>query len=355
LSSQGGEDVDIYGVCVAGENGAVTVFVMRRGQVLDRREYFFEGQEALSERRLLSELLPQIYDRTSFVPREIQLPMAIDDSRVLADWLSEKKGRRVSIRVPVRGSKANRVRFAMRNAKMSFRRRFRLDAEQMAGSDALRVHLHLEDSPRRIEGFDISTHHGAETVASLVVWEGGEMRKRFYRSFNIRGLDKADDFFSMQQVVGRAYKSRLEEAGEMPDVILIDGGRGQLNAAMKALSELGVEETPIVGLAKREEELYLPDHPEPLVLDRRDPGLQLLQKVRDEAHRFAITRHRRRRSKRMLSTKFDELIGVGSRRRQLLVRRFKSFSGLERASRSEIQSVLGVKVGSGIYDQLHRS
>ena len=281
--------------------------------------------------------------------------MAIDDSRVLADWLSEKKGRRVSIRVPVRGSKANRVRFAMRNAKMSFRRRFRLDAEQMAGSDALREHLHLEDSPRRIEGFDISTHHGAETVASLVVWEGGEMRKRFYRSFNIRGLEKADDFLSMQQVVGRAYKRRLEEAGEMPDIILIDGGRGQLNAAMKALAELGVEETPIVGLAKREEELYLPDHPEPLVLDRRDAGLQLLQRVRDEAHRFAVTRHRRRRSKKMLSTKFDDLAGVGSRRRQLLVRQFKSFSGLERASRSQIQSVVGPRVGSRIYDQLHRT
>ena len=353
LSSARGEDVDIYGVCVSGENAAVTVFVMRRGQVLDRREYFWEGQALLSERRLLSELLPQIYDRTTFIPKEIQLPRAIDGDEALMDWLSQRKGQRVRIQVPARGAKAERVRFAMRNASMSFRRRFRLGAEEMAGAESLRSRLRLEEAPRRIEGFDISTHHGGETVASLVAWEAGNMKKSSYRSFNIRGLRRADDFESMRQAVERAYRRRLLEVAEMPDLILVDGGRGQLNAALEALSSLGVEETPIVGLAKREEEIYLADHPEPLRLERRDPGLRLLQKIRDESHRFALSRHRRRRSARMLKTRFDSLPGVGFERKKLLVRRFKSFAGLERAQRQEIQEVVGPAVGGHIFDHLH--
>jgi len=354
LSSARGDDVDIYGVAVSGDNAAVTVFVMRKGQVLDRREYFWEGGKSLSEERLLSELLPQIYDRTTFIPKEIQLPMPVEGADALMSWLSERKGQRVHIRVPERGPKAERVRFAMRNAKMSFRRRFRLGADAMAGSEALRSRLHLEESPRRIEGFDISTLQGGETVASLVVWEAGSMKKRDYRSFNIRGLDKNDDFESMRQVVERAYRRRLEEAAVMPDLILIDGGRGQLNAALEALSRLGIEEIPIAGLAKREEEIYLVDHPEPLRLPRNDPGLRLLQEIRDESHRFALSRHRRRRSARSLKSQLDDLTGVGLQRKRALLGTFKSYAGLRRADRGEIQAVLGPVVGGRVFEQVHR-
>ncbi|HEX2463535.1 MAG TPA: excinuclease ABC subunit UvrC [Thermoanaerobaculia bacterium] len=352
LFSQMGDDVDIFGVYVAGDNAAVTVFVMRGGQVLDRREFFWEGEPGLTESRLLSELLPQVYDRTTFIPKEIHLPMAIEGEQALLDWLSERKGERVYLRLPSRGAKADRVALAMRNARMSYRRRFRGAAPHLGAVESLRRHLRLEELPARIEGFDISTLQGGETVASLVVWEEGRMLKKDYRTFNMRGLPGQDDFESMRQAVERAYRRRLEEVGSMPDLILIDGGRGQLNAALGALALLGVEETPMVGLAKREEEIYLPDHPEPLRLSRRDPGLQLLQQVRDEAHRFALSRHRRRRSKRVLRTRFDDLTGVGKLRRRLLVERFGNFPALRRARLDEIQSVLGQRLGRSVFDQL---
>jgi len=352
LSSQQGDDVDIYGVYVAGDNAAVTVFVMRGGQVLDRREFFWEGESGLTESRLLSELLPQVYDRTTFIPKEIHLPMEIEGEEALLAWLSERKGERVYARMPARGPKAERVALAMRNARMSYRRRFRGATPHQDAVDSLRRHLRLEEPPSRIEGFDISTLQGGETVASLVVWEEGRMLKRDYRTFNIRGVEGPDDFEAMRQAVERAYRRRLEEVGSLPDLILIDGGRGQLNAALGALALLGVEETPIVGLAKREEELYLPELPEPLRLSRRDPGLQLLQQVRDEAHRFALSRHRRRRTRRVLRTRFDDLDGVGKLRRRLLVERFGSFAALRRASLAEIQDVLGLRLGGSVFNQL---
>ncbi|MDX1382274.1 MAG: excinuclease ABC subunit UvrC [Thermoanaerobaculia bacterium] len=353
LSSHRGEDVDIYGVYIAGGNAAVTVFVMRGGQILDRREYFWEGEGALSAEGLLSELLPQIYDRTTFIPKEIHLPVPIEGEEALLAWLGERKGQKVYLRLPARGPKADRVQFAARNARMSYRRRFRGAAAYRGAVESLATHLRLDSPPSRVEGFDISTLQGGQTVASLVVWEDGKMRKADYRSFNIRGLDRADDFASMRQAVERAYRRRLEEVGAMPDLILIDGGRGQLNAALQSLGLLGVEETPVVGLAKREEEVYLPQLPEPLRLQRTDPGLQLLQQVRDEAHRFAVSRHRRRRSRGMLKSRFDTLHGVGPKRRKLLVRRFGSYRGLEAASEREVREVLGDRLGRSVFAQVH--
>ncbi len=175
----------------------------------------------------------------------------------------------------------------------------------------------------------------------MVVWEEGKMRKGEYRSFNIRDLRQPDDFASMRQAVERRYRRRLEEVGEMPDLILIDGGRGQLNAALDALALLGVEETPILGLAKREEEIYLPELPEPLRLARDDYGLRLLQQIRDEAHRFAVSRHRSRRDARTLKSRLDELAGIGPRRRKLLIQTFGSVDGVRAAPVEELQKALG--------------
>jgi excinuclease ABC subunit C len=179
------------------------------------------------------------------------------------------------------------------------------------------------------------------------------MRKGEYRSFNIRGLSDQDDFAAMRQAVERRYRRRLEEVGEMPDLILIDGGRGQLNAALEALAELGVEETPILGLAKREEEIYLPSRPDPLRLPRADAGLRLLQQVRDEAHRFAVSRHRRRRQKSTLRSGLDDLPGIGPGRRKLLLRRFGSFQGVREAPPEALEEALGPKLGKQVYGQLH--
>jgi excinuclease ABC subunit C len=240
----------------------------------------------------------------------------------------------------------------MHNAELAHKRRFR-GIEENPGAAALARHLDLDAPPRRVEGFDISHFQGGETVASLVVWEEGRMRKGEYRSFNIRDLTQPDDFASMNQAVDRRYRRRLEEIGEMPDLILIDGGRGQLNAALDALAGLGVEETPIVALAKREEEIYVPGLPEPLRLERNDLGLRLLQEIRDESHRFAVSKHRRRRAARTLRSRLDELSGIGPRRRKLLLTHFGSAEGVRNASLEELQEILGQTVGRKIFEQLH--
>jgi excinuclease ABC subunit C len=187
----------------------------------------------------------------------------------------------------------------------------------------------------------------------MVVWEEGRMRKGEYRSFNIRDIQQPDDFASIHQAVDRRYRRRLEEIGEMPDLILIDGGRGQLNAALDALANLGVEETPIVSLAKREEEIYIPGLPEPLKLERNDFGLRLLQEIRDESHRFAVFKHRSRRSARTLRSKLDELAGIGPGRRKKLINHFGSAEGVRNAPLEDLQGVLGRVVGQKIFQQLH--
>lgn len=352
LSSVRGEDVDVYGVHTAEGNASICVLVMRNGQVLDRQELFWEGRQEVSAEGVLSELLPQIYERTTFIPREIHLPLPIDGQESLTAWLGDRKGERVFIRLPSRGPKAHRVALAQRNAAMAHRRRFRTDQGSELMAQALMEHLGLLEAPRRIEGFDVATLHGGETVASLVVWEQGRMQKSEYRSFNIKKLQQADDFASIHQAVLRRYRRRLEELGSMPDLILIDGGRGQLNAALSALVELGVEETPVVGLAKREEELYLAHRPDPLRLPRRDSGLRLLQQIRDEAHRFALSRHRKRRVKKSLTSELDGIPGIGPRRRKLLLRRFGSVAQVKQARLEDLQEALGPVVGSRVFQEL---
>ena len=302
--------------------------------------------------RLLAEVLPQHYARTTFTPGEIHLPFPIEGADALSTWLGERKARRVYVRMPSRGPKAHRVSVAMRNARLAHRRRFRGQAEHLAAIEALQEHLGLGDLPQRIEGFDISHFQGGETVASLVVWEAGRLQKGDYRSFNLKAAGPSDDFAAMREAVGRRYRRVLEEIGAMPDLILIDGGRGQLNAGLAALAELGVEETPIVGLAKREEEIYLPAHPEPLALARHDTGLRLLMQVRDEAHRFAVDRHRRRRKKRTLTSRLDAIPGIGPKRRRALLRRFGSVAAVSRASAEELGTVLGPATSQRVFAHL---
>jgi excinuclease ABC subunit C len=353
LASVRGEDVDVYGFHVAGGNASVVILVMRGGQVLDRRELFWEGEGQFEPARLLAELLPQVYATTTFIPKEIHLPLVVEGIEALEEWLSGTKGERVYVRFPERGEKAQRVQLAMHNAQLAHRRRFRGGKQEQAGAVALARHLGLAEPPQRIEGFDISHFQGGETVASLVVWEAGRMRKSDYRTFNVRDLTGPDDPASIAQAVERRYKRVLEEVGAMPDLVLIDGGRAQLNAALHALAKLGVEETPVVALAKREEEVYLPSRPEPLRLARKDAGLQVLQQVRDEAHRFAVSRHRARRQKRTLVSRLDQLSGVGPGRRRLLLQRFGSFGGVQRATREELQAALGPLLGDKVHAQLH--
>ncbi len=352
LSSVRGDDVDIFGIQVTGGRAAVAVLVMRGGQVLDRREFFWESETELAAETVLSELLPQVYDRTTFIPREIHLPVPVEGAEALTEWLSQRRGGRVYLRLPARGPKADRVALAERNAKLAYGRRFRERSLERAGEEGVRELLELDEAPRRIEGFDISNLQGAKTVASLVVWEEGRMRKADYRSFNIKGVSGPDDTASLEEAVFRRYRRRLDEVGEMPDVILIDGGRGQLNAAVKALSSLGVEETPVLALAKREEEIYRVDLPEPLRPPRTHAGLRLLQEIRDEAHRFAVDRHRRRRRRSLLKSRLEEVPGVGPKRRRELLRRFGSLAGVREASLEKLVEVLGPMLGERVFRAL---
>ena len=251
------------------------------------------------------------------------------------------------LRWPARGPWASRLELARRNAGLAFRRRFR-GAGTEPGAQALQEHLDLPEPPRRIEGFDVSTFQGAQTFASLVVWQEGRLRKSAYRSFAIRGSARQDDFASLRQAIER-HLGREPESGRdegPPDLLLVDGGRGQLNAALEALAALGMEEIPVAGLAKREEEIYLPGRAEPLRLPANDAGLQLLQRLRDEAHRFALARHRRRRSREALASRLEEVPGIGPRRRRLLLRRHGSAAGVATATEAELAATVGPALAS---------
>lgn len=352
LSSVEEEDVDLFGVAIHGRQAAVSILVMRGGQVLDRRELFWEGEARPSAETLLGELLPQIYDRTSFLPEEIHLPVPVEGDEALAAWLSERRGARVYLRYPARGPKAERLRVAAKDAEYAFRRRFRLAGEADAAILSLQRLLDLPEPPRWIEGFDISNTQGKESVASVIVWREGRLRKSDYRTLNVRELNGPDDFRSIEQAVERRYRRLLDEAGEVPDLVLIDGGRGQLNAALSALARLGLEQLPVVGLAKRDEELFVPGAPEPLRVSRHDAGLQLLQRIRDECHRFALARHRARRSARSLRSLLDDLPGVGPVRRRALLKRFGTVAALRAATDAEIGAVVGPALAARLVQAL---
>jgi excinuclease ABC subunit C len=353
LSSVLEEDIDLFGVVVHGNQAAVSILVMRGGQVLDRRELFWEGEATISPSQLLAELLPQIYDQTTFLPKELHLPFEVDGEEALADWMSERKGERVYLRHPARGQKAERLKIAAQDAEFAFRRRFRIDPARDAGPRALAKHLGLVAPPRWIETFDISNLQGTAVIASMVVWREGKIRKGEYRSFNIRSFVGQDDFRSMEEAVERRYRRLREETGLLPDLVLIDGGRGQLAAAAAALARLELEELPLVALAKREEELYLPGSPEPLRLPRRDEGLRLLQMMRDEAHRFAVSRHRRKRTSGSLRSRLEEIPGIGPARRKLLAKRYGTWDLLREATVEDLRELLGGAVGSGVHRHVH--
>jgi excinuclease ABC subunit C len=291
-------------------------------------------------------------------PPEIDLPVGVEDDEAMGQWLSERAGRRVRLLVPQRGDRKALVELATRNAELSYRTRHNeITAAHFEALETLRAVLGLTSLPRRIECFDISTIQGSETVASMVVCEDGRIKKSDYRKFRIRHLpDKGpDDFAAMREVVQRRYKAVLEAGGPFPDLILIDGGLGQVSAAYEALESIGLANLEAVGIAKREELLIQRNRPEPIVLPESDPALLLVQRIRDEAHRFAVTFHRKARSMRDLRSELDDVAGVGPRRRRALLRAFGSLSAVRRATREELTSVVGPKVASAVIDHFART
>jgi excinuclease ABC subunit C len=362
VASAEDENMDVWGLHEEGTDVAVQLFVIRSGAVVDRRELFWEKVEDYQPQHFLSEILQRYYQDNLFIPQEILIPFDVDDKELLDEWLTSQANRKTHVRVPQRGRGVDRVELATRNARLSHESRFRKSTQDRLDVAAQRLGKILSDAGgwsereiRKIESFDISNIQGTDSVAGMVVLDRGKFDKNQYRIFNIKTVIGADDFRSMAEAVDRRYRRVIEEGKELPDLILIDGGRGQLNAALAALNKVGVEEIPIAGLAKREEEIYIPDRDEPIRLDRHDVALQLLQMVRDETHRFAVSSHRRRRAKRTLHSELDDLPGIGEKRKRLLFERFGSVSAVKQASAQDLINVLGRKVGQGLWDELHQT
>ena len=355
VSSADDEDADVWGLYEEGSDVAVQLFVIRDGNVVDRRELFWEKVDDYQPTYFLGEVLQRYYQDNLFIPPEVLIPFEVEECDLLTAWLTEQAGRKVGLRVPQRGRGVDRMELVNRNARLSHESRFRKSTQdrlQIAAQKLGQV-LGYDREIGRIESFDISNIQGTDSVAGMVVLDRGKFDKKQYRVFNIKTVEGADDFRSMAEAVDRRYRRLMDENKSLPDMILIDGGRGQLNAALAALNKLGIEEIPIAGLAKREEEIYVPEREEPIRLERRDPALQLLQMVRDETHRFSVSSHRRRRSKRFLHSALDDMPGIGEKRRRLLIERFGSVSGVKQASAQDLMNVLGRKVGQTLYDELH--
>jgi excinuclease ABC subunit C len=267
----------------------------------------------------------------------------VPDRELLESWLTGRRGTRVRIRTPQRGEKLRLLELVVRNARLAFELEWKHPRQQ--SQEILRALgdlLDLEVEPRRIECFDISNIQGSDVVASMVVFEEGLPKKSDYRKFRVRGVTGVpDDFASMREVVGRRYRRLLEEGTELPDLVLIDGGRGQLGAAVEALEELGLGDQPVASLAKREELIFVRGREQPVALPRSSPVLQLVQRVRDEAHRFAVGFHRKTRTKRTLRSELDEIPGVGPTKRRRLLSAFGSLRGVKGASEAELATVVG--------------
>jgi excinuclease ABC subunit C len=337
------DDTDIFAFYAEPPLVAVNLFHLRKGHIVDRRELFWEDQHQFDAEEFFAALLKQLYINQDYMPHIIHVPVAFEDLEVLEDFLSEKRGRRVEIHTPQRGQKKAMLALAETNAKHSFDARFRvLKPSSKAIQEALEDALNLPEPPRRIECFDISHTQGDEKVASMVVWEDGRMKKSDYRKFIIRTVAGNDDFASMREVVTRRYSRLKEEGAPMPSLVLIDGGLGQLHAAAGALESIGIINQPVASIAKREEIIYvLGQEDEPIVLDRFHPVLHLVQSIRDEAHRFAVTFHRTRRNAARLTSELEQIPGIGPRKVQLLLREFGSSERVKAASDEDLARLIG--------------
>ena len=357
-------DRDVFGVKVGPSGAVVQVFIVRGGRVIERVEFVWDAADSgESEAEVIEAAIQQFYTDQE-PPPEIHVPSAPPEQQLLEDWLAQKAARKVRIVVPQRGTKKGMMELAHRNAALGYRQRFDTNATaNYEALESLQATLRLPKLPRRIDCFDISTIQGSETVASMVVCEEGRMRPSEYRKFKIKkdfASPKAqapspagearflDDFAAMEQVVRRRYSKVLENGGPFPDLIVIDGGKGQLNAAYAALESVGLSNLVAIGLAKKEELVFTRDSIEPLGLDPHGNALRLLQRIRDEAHRFAITFHRQSRRKRDLQSELDVVPGIGLRRRKTLLTAFGSLSGVRRATREELARVVGGKAADAV-------
>jgi excinuclease ABC subunit C len=356
IAAAAGDDTDVLAWYAEPPQVAVNLFHLRGGRVMDRRDFYWEELEEFEPTEFLTSLLKQLYLEAEYLPRLIHVPMEFEDRALLESILSERSGRRVEILTPQRGQKRALLELVQKNAKHSFAQRFRvLKPASKAIAKALETALGLPQTPRRIESFDISHIQGSDTVASMVVWEDGRMKQSDYRKFIIRHEAGNDDFLSMREAVERRYRRLQDEKKSLPGLILIDGGIGQLHAAAAALEHLEIINQPVASIAKKEEIIFvLGQENEPVVLERHSPILHLIQQVRDETHRFAVTFHRQRRTARYLHSELLDIRGVGPRTAQKLLRKFGSLAGLRDASVEQLAAVATRPQAQRVYEHLHR-
>ena len=368
IAAAEGDDTDVLAWYAEPPQVAVNLFHLRGGRVVDRRDFYWENLDEFNPAEFLPSLLKQLYLDSNYLPRYIHVPMEFDERELLEEVLTETAGHRVEILNPQRGQKHAFLELVEKNARHSFVQRFRvLKPTSKSIADALESALGLAEPPKRIECFDISHIQGSDTVASMVVWEDGRMKKSEYRKFVIRGdamageSEKAagllrDDFASMREAVERRYRRIRDENKPMPSLILIDGGIGQLHAAAQALEKLEIINQPLASIAKKEEILYvLGRENEPITLDHHSPVLHLIQQIRDETHRFAVTFHRQRRSKARIRTALVDIPGIGERTAQKLLRRFGSVARLRELTLEELAGELPRAQAQRVFNGLHEA
>ncbi len=356
IAAAAGDDTDVLAWYAEPPQVAVNLFHLRGGRVMDRRDFYWEELEEFEPAEFLTSLLKQLYLEAEYLPRLIHVPLEFEDRALLENILSERSGRRVEILTPQRGQKRALLELVEKNARHSFEQRFRvLKPASKAIAEALETALGLPQTPRRIESFDISHIQGSDTVASMVVWEDGRMKKSDYRKFIIRHEAGNDDFLSMREAVERRYRRLQDEKKPLPGLILIDGGIGQLHAAAAALDRLEIINQPVASIAKKEEVIFvLGQENDPIRLERHSPILHLIQQVRDETHRFAVTFHRQRRAARHLHSELLDIPGVGPRTVQKLLRKFGSIANLRNASVEQLAAMITRPQAQRIYEHLHR-
>ncbi len=356
IAASAGDDTDVIAWYAEPPLAAVNLFHLRGGQVVDRRDFYWEDLDEFDGPDFLSSLLKQIYLDAGYWPKFIHVPVEFEDRGLLEEVLTERSGHRVEIVIPQRGTKRAFLDLVENNAHHSFLQRFRvLKPSSKAIVEALESALGLPEPPRRIESFDISHIQGSDTVASMVLWEDGKMKKSGYRKFIVSEERRNDDFASMSETVERRYRRVLAEKRPLPSLILIDGGIGQLRAAAQALEKLEIINQPLASIAKKEEIIYIYGREdEPIVLDRHSPILHLVQQIRDETHRFAVTFHRHRRKRRQLHTELTEIAGVGALTAQKLLRHFGSVGHLRGLSLDELAAAVPRAQARRVYEHFRK-
>lgn len=350
------EDMDVFGIAQDRQGSIVQVFQVREGKLVGR-EYFGlpEGEES-PEAEVLEEFITRYYDESAFIPKEILLPVDLEGKESIAEWLGRQRRSKVNLRIPQKGNKLQLVEMARENAGILLEQERNRDKQRQnyikETLEELQTALGMDRLPKRIEGFDISNTQGTDAVASMVVFEDGAPKGSDYRRFKIRTIEGPNDFAMMQEAIRRRFRKGLEERqnlatengkfAKFPDLLLIDGGKGQLSAVMEVLEELGLTHLHVIGLAKQEEEIFLPHREDSIRLSKRSQALMLLQRVRDEAHRFAITYHKSLRSKRTIASGLDSIDGIGPKKKQALMKQFGSLKRIREASVEELMEVPGI-------------